>query len=50
MATNSTQNETPAWVTPVALGLIILFFVVVLIFLAIRYVQPTLFYRIGPSC
>ncbi|KAJ5268244.1 hypothetical protein N7524_005703 [Penicillium chrysogenum] len=36
MATNSTQNETPAWVTPVALGLIILFFVVVLIFLAIR--------------
>lgn len=45
MASNSTQNETPAWlnsVFPGAYGLIGLVVVVALVFWAIRYVQPVL--------
>ena len=45
MASNSTQNETPAWlnsVLPGAYGLIGLVVVVALVFWVIRYVQPVL--------
>ena len=51
--TNSTQNETPGWVTPVATagsGLLGLCLILGLIFWAVRYVQPALFSRIGLSC
>ena len=45
MASNSTQNETLAWlnsVLPGAYGLIGLVVVVVLVFWAIQYMQPVL--------